>query len=87
MKKRHITLFTAFAAAAALAPTAQAGTLVEHSRNGGVYSTTELNTAGGYAVGVLDTSDSLYHTSYFEGGFGKTNGPVAADILTGGLTS
>ena len=62
MEKRHITLFTAIAAAAALAPTAQAGTLVEHSRNGGVYSTTELNTAGGYAVGVLDTSDSLYHT-------------------------
>ena len=87
MKKRNITLFTAIAAAAAFAPAAQAATLVEHSRNGGAYSTTELNTAGGYAVGVLDTSDSLYNgggTPYFDAFVGATRGPVAADVLAGG---
>ena len=87
MKKRNMTLFTAIAAAAAFASTAQADLLVEHSRNGGAYSTTELNTAGGYAVGVLDTSDSLYNaggTPYFDGYVGATRGPVAADVLAGG---
>ena len=87
MKKRNMTLFTAIAAAAAFASTAQADLLVEHSRNGGAYSTTELNTAGGYAVGAFTTSDSLYNaggTPYFDGYVGATRGPVAADVLAGG---
>ena len=66
MKKRHITLLTAFAAAAAFASTAQADlttgmSSVLRSENSGAYTTDGMGTSIGnldYALGNFDVTDT-----------------------------
>ena len=96
MKKRHITLLTAFAAAAAFASTAQADlttgmSSVLRSESGGAYSTDGMGTSIGnldYALGNFDVTDTAAYvaagTPYFihENDHGE-RGWVASSVLTG----
>lgn len=95
MKKRNITLFTAIAAAAAFASTAQAAltnTDVLRSTDGGTTFTQVGQGADAdsldWGLGTFTTTGAGYiasGTPRFRGQAGKDNGFLASDILSGGV--
>ena len=95
MKKRNITLFTAIAAAAALASSAQAAltnTSVLRSTDGGTTFTQVGQDADAdsldWGLGTFTTTGAGYiasGTPRFRSQAGKNNGFTASDILSGGV--
>ena len=99
MKKRNITLFTAFAAAAAFASSAQAAltmgmsSVLRDEKLGAGYTTDGMGTSIGnldYALGNFDVTDTAAYRNYGGTmGFGHENdkassrGWVASSVLTG----
>ena len=97
MKKRNITLLTAFAAAAALAPAAPAAvgmsSVLRSTDGGSTYTTTDQGTDASdpeYALGHFDTTDTNAYvadaTPYFRNKAGDNSGYLASDILVGADT-
>mgnify|MGYP006081546577 CR=1 FL=1 len=96
MKKRNITLFTAIAAAAAFASSAQAAltnTSVLRSTDGGTTFTLTGQGADAdsldWGLGTFTTTGAGYHspngTLQFRNRAGQNHGYLASDVLSGGV--
>ena len=94
MKKRNITLFTAIAAAAAFASSAQAALInsdVLRSVNGGAYTNAGQGADADFVdwgLGIFTTTGAGYvasGTPYFRSKAGATSGWLASDVLAGGV--